>query len=96
MKKITVTALIILTSIFSVNVCLGQAYKVKTLSGSLGAEVLFAESKLLETNKTGAGLSFKGEYVFTEHISATASSGFYYMPGKDVVDIKNLIFLLFH
>ncbi len=77
------------TSIFLCNCCNGQAYKVKTFTGSLGAEVLFPESKLSATNKTGGGVTLKGEYIFSKHTSTTISGGYYFMAGKDRLNIKN-------
>lgn len=88
MRTIIVTTLIISTFFFFNNRCDAQAYKVKTFSGSVGAEVLFTESKFSATHKTGAGITLKGEYVFAGHASATISSGYYFMPDKDVLNIK--------
>lgn len=88
MRSIIVTTIIFSTLFFFNNPCDAQAYKVKTFSGSIGAEVLFAESDLLATNKTGAGITLKGEYVFSKHASATINSGYYYMPGKDLLNTK--------
>ena len=89
MRTITVTSLIFLTLFLFNNHCDAQAYKVETFSGSIGAEALFPETKLSSTNKTGAGFTLKGEYVFASHASATISSGYYFMQGKDELNIKN-------
>ena len=88
MRTIIVTTLIFSTLFFFNNRCTAQAYKAKTFSGSVGAEILFTESKLSATNKTGAGVTIKGEYVFSEHASAIISSGYYFMPGKALLNIK--------
>ncbi len=88
MKTIIVTALIFSTLLFVSTGCDAQAYQPATFSGSVGAEMLFTESKLSATNKTGGGITLKGEYVFGGHASATISSGYYFMPGKDVLNIK--------
>jgi len=83
------TTLIFLILFFIHNVCVAQAYKIKTLSGSVGAEILFPESKLSVTNKTGGGFTLKGEYIFSDHTSTTISGGYYFMEGKNRLDIKN-------
>jgi len=88
MKTVIVTTLIFSTLFFLNNRCDAQAYKIKTLSGSVGAEVLFTESNFSATNKTGGGVTLKGEYVFSGHASATLSSGYYFMPDKNVINIK--------
>jgi len=88
MRTIIVTTLIFSTLLFVNNRCDAQAYKPKTFSGSVGAEMLFTESKLSATNKTGGGMTLKGEYVFGGHASATISSGYYFMPAKDVLNVK--------
>lgn len=75
--------------IFFNSICSAQAYKVETFSGSVGAEVIFPESKLSATNKTGGGVTLKGEYVFAGHASATLNSGYYFLPGKNGLAIKN-------
>ncbi len=81
---------IIFSSLFFFNKrCDAQAYKVKTFSGSVGAETLFTESTLSGTNKMGAGVTLKGEYVFGEHVSTTITTGYYFMPGKTVLNVKN-------
>ncbi|MDZ4807469.1 MAG: hypothetical protein SGI96_04295 [Bacteroidota bacterium] len=90
MRTIQVNALILSTLFFFNSLCFAQAYKVETLSGSVGGEVLFTESKLSATNKTGRGFTLKGEYVFAGHASATISSGYYFMPGKDVLNIQTV------
>lgn len=89
MRTTTVTTLILFILFFIKSVCVAQAYRVKTLSGSVGAEVLFPESKLSTTNKTGGGVTLKGEYIFSEHTSTTISGGYYFMAGKDRLNIKN-------
>ncbi|MEP7108941.1 MAG: hypothetical protein ABI760_13195 [Ferruginibacter sp.] len=89
MRIITVTTLIFLTLFFFNNVCVAQAYKVNTISGSFGAEVLFPESKLSATNKTGGGITLKSEYVFAEHASATINTGYYFMAAKNSLNIEN-------
>ena len=66
-----------------------QAYRVGTISGSVGAEALFAETKLSQTNKTGLGVTAKGEYIFSEHASATINGGYYFMGGRTRLDIKS-------
>jgi len=86
---IVVSALAFSTLLFINNRCDAQAYKIKTFSGSVGAEALFTEPTLSGTNKTGAGVTLKGEYVFGEHASTTISSGYYFMPGKPVLNTKN-------
>jgi len=88
MRTITLTALIFSILFFFNNICIAQAYKVKTFSGSVGAEVIFPESKLSVTNKTGAGITLKGEYVFAEHASTTITSGYYFMQARDVLNIQ--------
>ncbi|MDZ4793029.1 MAG: hypothetical protein SGI83_02005 [Bacteroidota bacterium] len=89
MRTITVTVLILSTLISFNNPSAAQAYKINTFSGSVGAEVLFAESKLAATNKRGAGVTLKGEYVFAGHVSGTISGGYYFMAGKKRLNIKN-------
>lgn len=89
MRTTIVTTLILLIFSFNSNLCVAQAYSIKTLSGSLGAEVLFPESKLTTTNKTGAGLTLKGEYIFSKHTSTTISGGYYFMAGKNSSNINN-------
>jgi len=88
MRTITIATLIISTLFFFNNRCAAQAYKVKTFSGSVGAEVLLTESKISKTNKTGGGITLKGEYVFAKHASATINSGYYFMPDKEVLNIN--------
>jgi len=87
MRKIIVT-LIFSNLFWNHNYCEAQAYKLETFSGSVGAEVLFTETKLSAVNKTGAGATIKAEYVFAKHASATISSGYYFLPGKNVLGIK--------
>lgn len=88
MRTIIVITLISLNLFFFNSHCEAQAYRVKTLSGSVGAEVLFAESEFSATNKPGGGITVKGEYVFARHASATLSSGYYFMPKKNVLNVK--------
>lgn len=88
MRKIIVTTLIISTLLFANNRCDAQAYSPKTFSGSVGAEVLFTEAKLSATNKSGGGFTLKGEYVFGNHTSATVSSGYYFLPARNLLNIK--------
>ncbi len=89
MRTIIVTTLILSTILFFNNTCDAQAYKTNTLSGSVGAEILFTESKLSATNKTGGGITLKSEYVFAEHASATINSGFYFMPDRKAPNKEN-------
>lgn len=89
MKIINLKILTFSTLFFFTNTCIAQAYKVETFSGSVGAEALFTESNLSGINKTGIGVSLKGEYVFGNHASATISSGYYFMEGKNLINIKN-------
>lgn len=88
MRTIIVTTLIFSALFFFNNRCYAQAYKVRTLSGSVGAEALFPEVKIAGTNRTGTGITLKGEYVFTKHATATINTGYYFMPGKDVLSVK--------
>jgi len=89
MRNITATALI-LSIIFSFNNrCTAQAYRVKTLSGSFGAEVLFPEWEFAAITKTGGGITLKAEYVFAEHASVTANTGYYFMAAKNTLNIIN-------
>ncbi len=87
MNKAAVITLSVL--LFMGGACVAQAYRVGTVSGSVGAEALFAESKLSLTNKTGVGFTLKGEYIFSEHASATLNGGYYSMEGKTRLDLKN-------
>jgi len=88
MRTMPLTTLIVSALIFLNSRCDAQAYPVKTFSGSVGAEALFAESKLAATHKTGAGVTLKGEYVFGGHVSATVNTGYYFMPAKATENIK--------
>jgi len=88
-KTTASTTLILLILFFVNNVCVAQAYKIKTLSGSVGAEVIFPESKLSATNNTGGGFALKGEYIFSQHTSTTISGGYCFMAGKNKLNIKN-------
>ena len=87
MKTTIVTTLILSALFFVDNRCVAQAYQPKTFSGSVGAEVLFTEAIVSGTNKTGGGMTLKGEYVFSKHTSATISSGYYYLPAKNILDV---------
>ena len=60
-----------------------QAYQKETITFSMGAEVLFAESKLSATHHTGFGATPKAEYVFGKHASVTVATGFYFMKAKE-------------
>ena len=88
MKTIIVTTLIVSGLLFFNSRCHAQAYQPKTFSVSVGPEVLFTEAKLSATNKTGGGITLKGEYVFNGHTSATISSGYYFLPAKDILNVK--------
>ncbi len=87
--KATIVITLILSALFFVTSrCAAQAYQPKTFSGSVGAEVLFTEAKISGTNKTGGGITLKGEYVFSKHTSATVNSGYYYLPAKNIPNVK--------
>lgn len=88
MKTIIVTTLALSILLLANICCSAQAYSPQTFSGSIGGEVLIAERQLSATNKTGGGFSLKGEYVFGGHASATISSGYYFMPAKNILNVK--------
>lgn len=88
MKAVILITIILSTLLTLTNYCNAQAYKAKTFSGSIGADVLFTETKLSSTHKTGAGVSLKSEYVFSEHASITINTGYFFMPGNVVSDVK--------
>ena len=89
MKKFTVVTFLTYCLLFLTRPCVAQAYRTNTLSASVGVEALFPESKLAVTNKTGVGLTFKGEYIFSTHASTTVNGGYYSMEGRTRLNIKN-------
>jgi hypothetical protein len=88
MKKLKKSLLMIitLTGVSFTVVC--QPYQKGTFSVSAGGELLFAESNLNASHKTGLGTTLKGEYVFGKHATATVVSGYYFMNGKNTETIN--------
>ena len=83
MNKIKKNLWLLILQVTITVVAVAQPYQKGTFSVSAGAEVLFAESKLSQSHKTGGGASIKGEYVFGNHTSATLASGYYFMNAKN-------------
>ncbi len=92
MKTIKIVGFSLFTTLFLTifnSICNAQAYKKSTFSTSIGAEVIFTETKLSKTNKTGGGVNLKGEYVFSNHSSATMSGGYYFLQKKEKLNEIN-------
>jgi len=88
MKKLKESLLMSIYLIVIPCIAICQPYKKGTFSLSLGGELLIAENTLRESHQTGPGATFKGEYVFGEHTSATFVSGYYFMQGKNTALLK--------
>jgi hypothetical protein len=65
---------------------MGQANKSKSLSINFGPEISFPETALGKTHNTGYGGSFKAEYTFGKHASATINSGISLFKGNRYFD----------
>ena len=59
-----------------------QANKKHSFSVNFGPEAAFPESSFRTTHRTGYGGSFKAEYTFGKHISATVNSGILVFEGR--------------
>ncbi len=61
---------------------IAQANKKHSFSINFGPEAAFSESSFRTTHRNGYGGSFKAEYTFGKHISATVNSGILVFEGR--------------
>ncbi len=82
-----ISKIILLATLFFISQHgMGQANKSKSLSINFGPEVSFPETALRKTQNTGYGGSFKAEYTFGKHASATINSGVSFFKGRKYFD----------
>jgi hypothetical protein len=86
MKRKLCLCLIIFIGLQSDQQTFAQANKRESFSINFGPEISFPESTLKTTHNTGYGGSFKAEYTFGKHGSATINSGLSAFKGKGYFD----------
>ncbi len=86
MKYILGQIVLIAATLFISTHGIAQANKKESFSINFGPEISFTESNLRKTHKAGYGGSFKAEYTFGKHASATFNSGVSIFNGKGYFD----------
>ncbi|MBK7882760.1 MAG: hypothetical protein IPJ81_02180 [Chitinophagaceae bacterium] len=84
MKRKLCLCLIIFIGLQSDQQTFAQANKRESFSINFGPEVSFPESAFKKTHNAGYGGSFKAEYTFGKHGSATINSGLSIFKGKGI------------
>lgn len=69
---------------------ISQANRKESFSINFGPEVAFPENALNTTHRISYGGSFKGEYTFGKHASATINSGILVFQGREYLDEMTL------
>jgi hypothetical protein len=89
MKYLVGKTVMLVTLLFICQQGIAQANKQHSFSINFGPEAAFPESFFRTTHRTGYGGSFKAEYTFGEHISATVNSGILVFGGREY--FENLV-----
>lgn len=82
MKSVTGQIVLLGIMLFISHQGIGQANKRESFSINFGPEISFPETRLRKTHNTGYGGSFKAEYTFGKHGSATINGGFSVFSGR--------------
>ncbi len=89
MKYLVVKTVLLVTLLFICQQGFSQANKQHSFSINFGPEAAITESYFRTTHRTGYGGSFKAEYTFGKHISATLNTGILVFGGREY--FENLV-----